>query len=233
MNEELKNTDEFVIEDVLEKDKYEQLDYSLENLFKKVAKEFNLEYEYVKRNMFKLANIYLSSGVWEAIKFGKEYYKIIGQRKKLLYNADNKLERTYSYIIKNPDKTVLIFSQSQEFADKLQNRLNDIAVTIHSGIKDKQREVNLKRFKDKRTKVRVIISVKALNEGINVKTLDVGICAAGTSSKKDAIQMLGRILRLYKNKHALFFNLYIKDTQDQIWLRNRTYELDRNKIKWI
>jgi superfamily II DNA or RNA helicase len=169
---------------------------------------------------------------WNTKKLGVKYYKLIGQRKKLLYNADNKLQRTYNYIIKNPDKTVIVFSQSQESIDTLQEMLGDIAITIHSGLKDKQRTANLKKFKDKRTKVRVILSVKALNEGLNVEHLDVGICLAGTSSKKDGIQMLGRILRLYKDKHALFFNLYIKNTQDQVWLRNRTYALDKRKIKW-
>jgi len=83
------------------------------------------------------------------------------------------------------------------------------------------------------TKIRVISSIKALNEGIDLPELQTGICASGTSSKKDAVQMLGRITRLNGDKHAKFFNLYCKETQDLYWLNNRQYNLDKNKIKWI
>jgi len=189
--------------------------------------------EYVQTNAFKLANQFLKTGVWEYVKLGKEYYELIGSRKSLLYNAENKLLRIVNYINRNPDKKVLVFSQSQQFADKLQEKLGNICVTIHSGLKDKEREYNLKRFRDGRTKIRIISSIKALNEGIDIPELDVGICASGTSSKKDMVQMLGRILRLHKDKHAFFFNLYVKGTQDLIWLKNRQWGLDQNKIKWI
>jgi len=213
--------------------KYDDIILQLDILYDNISKLKKLELNYVQKNTFILANQFLKSKKWQYIKLAVKYYKLIGERKTLLYNADNKLVRIVNYINNNPDKKVLVFSQSQEFADKLQDKLKDICVTIHSKLKDKDRENNLKKFKDKRTKIRVISSIKALNEGIDIPELDVGIMASGTSSKKDAIQTLGRICRLHGNKYALFFNLYIKDTQDQIWLRNRTYELDREKIKWI
>ena len=211
---------------------YSRIQHRLDKLYDDVAKSTNSSYEYVKQNIFKMASKFLKEG-YPNVKYGAEYYRLIGQRKTLLYNANNKLLRTANYIKVNSDKKVLVFSQSQAFADKLQELVGDVGVTIHSGMTDKEREYNLKRFRDKRTKIRAIISVKALNEGIDVPELDVGICASGTSSKKDMVQMLGRIVRLNGNKKALFFNLYIKGTQDLYWLKNRQWDMDKNKIKWI
>lgn len=211
---------------------YDKIDKSLKNLYLNMAVRTKTTVEYIEKNAFDVATALLKEGLWDSIKLGKEYYRLIGLRKNLLYNAENKVKRTINYIEKNPDKKVLIFSQSQQFADEIQNQLGDICVTIHSGIKDKERNKNLDEFKVNEN-VRVISSIKALNEGIDIPELEVGICASGTSSKKDAIQQLGRVARLYGNKHALFFNLYIKGTQDLYWLKNRQYSLDQSKIIWI
>lgn len=211
---------------------YNKIDRQLKNLYLNMSAVTGFNIEHIEKNAFDIATGMLSKGKWELIKLGKEYYRLIGLRKNLLYNAENKVKRTINYIEKNPDKKVLIFSQSQHFADEVQNQLGDICVTIHSGIKDKERNKNLDEFKVNEN-VRVISSIKALNEGVDIPELSVGICASGTSSKKDAIQQLGRVARLYGNKHALFFNLYIKGTQDLYWLKNRQYSLDQSKIIWI
>lgn len=214
---------------------YTRIENDLESLFEKMCiyKPKVVDISYIKRNSFNIAKEFIGSGMWEQIKLGKEYYNLINERKFLLYNAEEKLNRTVSYVIKHQNEKILVFSQSQEFADKLQERLGDICVTIHSGLRDKERILNLKKFRDKRTKIRVISSIKALNEGIDLPELQTGICASGTSSKKDMVQMLGRITRLNGNKHAKFFNLYCKETQDLYWVKNRQYFMDQHKIKWI
>lgn len=216
----------------IEQLKYNNIEKLLKNLYLNMSAVTGFNIEHIEKNAFDIATGMLSKGKWDLIKLGKEYYRLINLRKNLLYNAESKAIRTINYINKNPDKKVLIFSQSQQFADKIQEELGDICVTIHSGVKDKQRNKNLDEFKVN-DNVRVISSIKALNEGIDIPELMVGICASGTSSKKDAIQQLGRVARLYGDKHALFFNLYIKGTQDLYWLKNRQYGLDQSKIMWV
>lgn len=214
---------------------YTRIENDLESLFERmhVYKPKVVDVSYIKKNAFNIAKEFIGSGVWNQIILSKEYYNLISERRFLLYNAEEKLNRTVNYITKYPDKKILVFSQSQEFADRLQEKLGNICVTIHSGLKDKERVLNLKKFRDKRTIVRVISSIKALNEGIDIPELDTGICASGTSSKKDMVQMLGRITRLHGNKHALFFNLYMKNTQDLYWVKNRQYFMDQTKINWV
>jgi superfamily II DNA or RNA helicase len=85
----------------------------------------------------------------------------------------------------------------------------------------KQREETLQRFGDNRTKARVISSVKALNQGLNVPECSLGICAAGSSMKLDNIQRTGRTLRLQEGKISLYINLFIKGSQEVKWVRKR------------
>jgi superfamily II DNA or RNA helicase len=105
------------------------------------------------------------------------YFNSMRQRKKICLNNSNKIAATKSIVDLFSDRNGLIFSattefadqlQDNEFADQLQDKLGDISMTFHSKLKKKEQEYVIKRFKDKRTKVRMLSSVKALNEGFNV-----------------------------------------------------------------
>jgi superfamily II DNA or RNA helicase len=85
-------------------------------------------------------------------------------------------------------------------------------------------------------KIRVIVCVKALNEGVDIPSIEVGIVASGKSTEIDNTQRSGRILRIdYDNptKRALLINLYVPNSQDEKWLKNRQKSIPEYKIRWI
>ena len=63
----------------------------------------------------------------------------------------------------------------------------------HSELAADARDAALEGFRD--GSVRVLVSVKALVEGINVPETDLGISVASTASARQRIQTLGRVLR--------------------------------------
>jgi superfamily II DNA or RNA helicase len=71
-------------------------------------------------------------------------------------------------------------------------------------------------------KVRILIGVDALNEGLDIPALDAGICVSGDSSTLVFIQSMGRVLRKQEGKKALFINLYTKDTREKTWIEEKT-----------
>ena len=79
-------------------------------------------------------------------------------------------------------------------------------LSFHSKRTKKQQVEILKKFKDGRTKQRVISSVKALNAGFDVPDCSLGIVAAGNSKKLDNIQRTGRIIRYVPGKTAVIIN---------------------------
>lgn len=223
-----------------ERNDYDAIENAMNNCVNTVAEEENMEIEYVSQNMFNIARS-------AAIKYKEEkmskdsflaslkYMKLIGLRKTLIHNAQAKKDKALWFLKKSSlkKKKTIIFSQTQDYADYIYNNFTDESVVIHSKMTKKARKEALKKYLDGRTKKRIISSVKALNEGIDIPNLEVGISASGTSSKKDAIQTLGRVCRLYGDKEAIFINLYIKNSQDYYWLKNRQFGLFEGKITWL
>jgi len=98
------------------------------------------------------------------------------------------------------------------------------------GIKTRRKEA-LKLFKNKDNLTRAINTAKALDEGANIPQITASIVTSGTSKTRQSIQRLGRSIRKVKGKIAFQVEIYVKNTQDELWLRSRQKELVN--IKWI
>ena len=158
----------------------------------------------------------------ELKKWANIFYVMMQKRKKICFNASNKLKMTKEIVNKFSDRKALVFSENITFAEDLQEILGDECVTFHSKMSTKERKEALKTFDDGRTKKRVISSVKALNTGFNVPECSLGICCAGSSKALDNIQRKGRTLRLVEDKVAIYVNMYVKGSQELKWVRKRT-----------
>lgn len=158
------------------------------------------------------------------------YYNSMRTRKKICLNNTNKIPIIKELVDYFEDRNGLLFSSDTKFADTVQKTLGDISMTFHSKIGKKDQKYVINRFKDKRTKVRILSTVKALNEGFDVPNCSLGIDAGGTSSKIAFIQKLGRIVRFVEGKDAIMFNLYTPNTQEEVWLRKRIVDIDPSLI---
>jgi hypothetical protein len=88
------------------------------------------------------------------------------------------------------------------------------AVLEHSQLPDSLRSDNIEAFRQ--GVARVIISAKSLVEGFNVPSADLGIIAASSSSVRQRIQSLGRMLRRKPTQtSARIYVLYVRDTEDE------------------
>jgi len=169
---------------------------------------------------FRNATIYRSKGTAEQKKWANIFYVMMQKRKQLCYNASAKVHVIKQIVEKFPDRKGLIFSESIEFANGIQEAIGDECVTFHSKLKAKDRKAVLTAFSSNYK--RIISSVKALNVGFNVPDCSLGICAAGSSKALDNIQRRGRTVRLQEGKTAIYVNLYVKGSQEVKWVRKRT-----------
>lgn len=158
------------------------------------------------------------------------YYNSMRERGDICKNSKAKIPVIKEILDKFNDRKALLFSASTKFADEVQEELGDICLSFHSKRTKKEQTEILKKFKDKRTKQRVISSVKALNAGFDVPDCSLGIVAAGNSRKLDNIQRTGRIIRYMPGKTAIIINLYTPDTQEVSWLNKRQEGQD---VTWI
>lgn len=160
------------------------------------------------------------------------FLRYVNKRKSILHNAFNKVQVTRDILNLYPDRKSIIFCESIDFAEKIDDVLAKQSVIYHSRLTVKQKKEAIARFKDGRTSINVLTSVRALDAGVDISGVNLGICCAGTSKSLQSIQRLGRSIRVNENGTiAYYFNLYVKDTQEEKWLKSRCYNIPN--IEWI
>jgi superfamily II DNA or RNA helicase len=192
-----------------------------EQAYKKADKGFKYAAMRLGYGSFQTAQFWMKNGTPQQKGIAGMYFNSMRTRKKICLNNSAKIQAVQDIADLFPSRNGLIFSATTEFADKLQEVVGDIAMTFHSKLKKKEQEEVIKKFKDKRTKIRFISSVKALNEGFNVPDCSLGIHAGGDSTKRSFIQQLGRTVRKTPDKKAIFCNLYTPGTQEESWLKKK------------
>lgn len=152
------------------------------------------------------------------------YVGLTAKRKDLLYRASERTRvavRLVCDAIRDGKQRILIFHERVAEADDLFQELvgqleEDTVVREHSKLPDSERKLALQRFRS--GDVRVLVSVRSLIEGIDVPDADVGISVASSTSVRQRIQALGRVLRRSfaggPEKEAAMHVLYIADTVD-------------------
>lgn len=138
----------------------------------------------------------------EARALAQSWKALTTQRKDLLFRA-NERSRIAAILVQESVQSdrsarILLFNERiQEAAnlwEQLQQSLPELDIGLeHSKLPSKQRNSVLDSFRAGRRSI--LVSVKALVEGLDVPEIDVAISVAATSSVRQRIQSLGRALR--------------------------------------
>ena len=203
--------------------------------YNKIQKSY-LYYEHLlggKFNAWQEANTRLKSKDYttEERREALMFLKLVNQRKSALHDSKSKLILTKEILDKFTDRKSIIFCESIKFAEQIDKLLNKQSVIYHSKLTLKEKKEAIKRFTDNRTSSNVMVSCKALDAGVDISGVNLGICCAGTSKQLQSIQRLGRSIRRNGNSIALYFNLYIEGTQEEKWLKSRCYNIPN--VEWI
>jgi superfamily II DNA or RNA helicase len=154
------------------------------------------------------------------------YVRDTRRRKQLLYRAESRKSATLSLIhdalSHRRDARVILFHESIEEVEALFELLIDSgvpAVMEHSELPQQLRDKTLELFRA--GIAQVVVSARSLIEGFNVPEADLGIVVASSSSPRQRIQSVGRVLRRYRDaegeqKTSRVCVLYIRDTVDDV-----------------
>lgn len=146
----------------------------------------------------------------------------MGMRKKILQSAESKVSTAKEIIQKYEIKKWIAFSkyinQAESLYEELQ--LSEIPSVLYtSKMDDKTRKENLVKVED--PSIRAICSAEALNTGYNLPELDGAIAMSFSSDAISLTQQLGRCVRFKQNKQAIYINLFIPSTQEEVWMKSR------------
>ena len=158
-----------------------------------------------------------------------QFYRAIRARKAIVDFALNKISKFQELVYANLDRQILSFSGANDFTDEMCNSVKPFSAAYHSKKTKKQREQALKDFKEEN--ISVLCSTKALNQGLDIPNADMGIICGLTSKSLSMIQRIGRLIRYKKGKVGEIYILYVKDSQEEKWLKKSVKSLDN--IEWL
>ena len=204
-------------------------------LEQKEYKKANNTFVYAKYNLgqfnaFEQAQYILSNknSTPQERQYATMFYRAIRQRKAVVDHAIGKVEELQKLVIKHVGEKMLVFGGSNAFTDQLAEATCCLSTVYHSGKTKKQKEEALKDFRsgDKP----VLCSTKALNQGFDVADATMAVICGLTSKGLTMIQRIGRIIRYQEDKIGKIIILYVKDSQEEKWLKNSVKTL--NNVTW-
>lgn len=151
------------------------------------------------------------------------YVALTGQRKQLVYHAKARalaVERLVEQALATADDTrILLFHESVAEVMRIFAQLREKGVPVvaeNSQLPETLRAESLHLFRT--GAARVLVSARSLIEGFDVPAADVGIVVASSSSVRQRIQTLGRILRKKpgEDRAAMLHVLYMAETTDEM-----------------
>ncbi|MEM1731259.1 MAG: DEAD/DEAH box helicase [Ignisphaera sp.] len=147
----------------------------------------------------------------EKEKLESELRKKINIRKQLLSSLEEKKRAVYN-IASRYDERVLVFSESVKSIEDLKSYLNRMGVaseTYHSYKNEKERD---RIFSEWGRSFKVLLSCRALDEGVDVPEASIAIMIASGMSVRQLVQRKGRIMRFKKGKTAELYVVYARGT---------------------
>ena len=140
------------------------------------------------------------------------------ERKEISVLADARLLCGLALIGQLPEKErIIIFceriSQAERMARAIRHRYGQICAVYHSKMSKDARTRNMEDFRN--GTVRILVSCRCLDEGLDVPDATVGIVLSGAAVPRQRIQRLGRILRRAEGKmSASLYYLYVRESSE-------------------
>ena len=154
-----------------------------------------------------------SRPTWDA----RSYLSAFSKRRQLLADCRRKQEALASLapVLAAADRG-LVFGETKIAAEQAADVLRGTgvrAMDFTSDLDQIERKRRLAAFKEGR--VKVLAAARVLDEGIDVPRADVGVIMAGSRSKRQMIQRMGRVIRPKEDgRSATFIVMYVRGTAE-------------------
>ena len=203
-----------------ERDEYEELSDQMLTLYKKLLRSHPYLQDMGLKERFEELKILAGDKDQQLARTALQYMQLTYMRRKLVCLAS---ERTACAcdLIKNlsRDERIIIFGerirQAEELFRLLQRHGFSHVGRYHSQMGQQANKNVIERFRA--GELRILIACKALDEGLDVPEVSVGIILSGTSVRRQRTQRMGRIIRRNEGKsRASLYYLHISGTMEDV-----------------
>lgn len=150
---------------------------------------------------------------------GRLGIQAMSKRKKLLTQIQDKKKKILEVVTRSPNERIIVFAESVEAIEEIKTFLleNEVSCeTFHSRTEPWRR---LEILKEWGRKFDILLSCRALEEGLDVKEVAVGILLTSGANKRQYIQRIGRIIRPKEGKIARFYIVFCPSTIEDSYVK--------------
>jgi superfamily II DNA or RNA helicase len=148
---------------------------------------------------------------------GREALLAARRRREIRANAERKGVTLERLLKQHWHDRTIIFTKSVEEVYALSERFLVPGITYETPARE--RKEILDRFREGR--YRAVVASDVLNEGVDVPEANVAVILAGSASRREYVQRLGRVLRPRENKRAVLYELVTEGTGEEAASRRR------------
>lgn len=160
---------------------------------------------------------------------------LIFNRARMVKNSKNRIPFGIELLQKHKRDSWIVFTENKKQAKEFNKIINSKgykSAIYNTDLDNAEREENLNNFK--KGKLNVLVSCTALDEGFDMPEADGAMILSASSSKRQRIQRMGRVLRITANKqNALIVTVYSSKTEfDKLREESNRYKLEGVPVKW-
>ena len=160
---------------------------------------------------------------------------LIFNRARMVKNSKNRIPFGIELLQKHKRDSWIVFTENKKQAKEFNKIINSKgykSAIYNTDLDNAEREENLNNFK--KGKLNVLVSCTALDEGFDMPEADGAMILSASSSKRQRIQRMGRVLRITANKqNALIVTVYSSKTEfEKLREESNRYKLEGVPVKW-
>jgi len=144
-------------------------------------------------------------------KEGWEAYQAHRESKRLERAAGGKIEKLGELLIQHARDRIIVFTADNATVYQIARQFLVPAITHQT--KAKERKLILERLNS--GEYTVVVTSQVLNEGVDVPSANVGVVLSGTSTIRENVQRLGRLLRKKADKQAILYEVIARGTTEE------------------
>jgi superfamily II DNA or RNA helicase len=143
-------------------------------------------------------------------KEGRAAFKAFLSAKAIAHGGERKIEMVRHILAEEEGRRAIVFTNDNATAMRVSRELLVPCITHHTDVKERRWILDAFAAGE----VRCITTSRVLNEGVDLPAAEVAIIVSGTSTVREAVQRLGRILRPSGDKQAVLYELIAEGTTE-------------------
>lgn len=134
---------------------------------------------------------------------GRSAFRAYRRQRRIALASKAKLQALWEILLAHRDERILVFTEDNETVYRISRSFLLPALTHQT--RPAERRALLEGFAE--GSLRVLVTAKVLNEGVDVPEASVGVVLSGSGSVREHVQRLGRILRRREGKRACLYEV--------------------------